>query len=176
MGRGIALLFHVHCTRRGWGFSVTPWPLSTPGKDQIPIVQETGWAPGPVWRGAEKLASTRIRSPDRPSRSQSLYRLSYPAHDLYENTTKLQINISTSLECTESTDVWKLYLICVLQPLHSCYSTWEETQIFCPQQVTLFKSIYEGANALVVFHSSPPCLWRDVKLSDEVKFTFYHMH
>jgi hypothetical protein len=28
----------------------------------------------------ENLASTGIRSPDRPARSQSLYRLSYPAH------------------------------------------------------------------------------------------------
>ena len=27
-----------------------------------------------------KFASTGIRSPDRPARSQSLYRLSYPAH------------------------------------------------------------------------------------------------
>jgi hypothetical protein len=40
-----------------------------------------GWeGPGPVWTGAENLASTRIRSPDRPARSQSLYRLSYAAH------------------------------------------------------------------------------------------------
>ena len=37
-------------------------------------------APGPVWTGAENLASTGIRSPDRPARSQSLYRLSYTAH------------------------------------------------------------------------------------------------
>jgi hypothetical protein len=37
-------------------------------------------APGPVWTGAENLAPTGIRSPDRPARSQSLYRLSYPAH------------------------------------------------------------------------------------------------
>jgi len=37
-----------------------------------------GWAgPGPVWTGAENLASTGIRSPDRPARSESLYRLSY---------------------------------------------------------------------------------------------------
>jgi hypothetical protein len=28
----------------------------------------------------ENLAPTGIRSPDRPARSQSLYRLSYPAH------------------------------------------------------------------------------------------------
>jgi hypothetical protein len=51
-----------------------------PGKDPVPIVQEAGWAPGPVWTYAENLAPTRIRSPDRPDHSQSLYRLSYPAH------------------------------------------------------------------------------------------------
>jgi hypothetical protein len=28
--------------------SVTPQPLFTPGKDTVPIVQEAGWAPGPV--------------------------------------------------------------------------------------------------------------------------------
>ena len=50
-----------------------------PGKDPVPIVQETGWAPGPVWTGAENLAPTGIRSPNRPARGQSLYRLSYPA-------------------------------------------------------------------------------------------------
>jgi len=51
-----------------------------PGKNPVPIVQEGGWAPGPVWTGAENLAATGIRSPDFPARSQSLYRLSYPAH------------------------------------------------------------------------------------------------
>jgi hypothetical protein len=34
-----------------------PWPLSTPGKDPVTIVQEAGWAPGPVWTGAENLAT-----------------------------------------------------------------------------------------------------------------------
>jgi len=53
-----------------------------PGKDPVPIVQKAGWAPGPVWTGAENLDPTGIRSPDRPARSQSLYRLSYPAHAL----------------------------------------------------------------------------------------------
>ena len=79
--RGIALLFLYHCTRREWGVSVTPRPLFTPGKDPVPIVQEAGWVPGPVWTGAENLAPTRIRSPDHPARSQSLYRLRYPAHN-----------------------------------------------------------------------------------------------
>ena len=59
---------------------VTPRSLLTPGKDPVSIVQEVGWAPGPVWTGAENLAPTEIRSPDRPARSQLLYRLRYPTH------------------------------------------------------------------------------------------------
>jgi hypothetical protein len=78
--RGIALLFLDHGTRRGWRVSVTPRPHFTPGKDPVPIVQEAGWAPGPVWTGAENFVPTGIRSPDLPARSQSLYRLSYRAH------------------------------------------------------------------------------------------------
>ena len=78
--KGIALLFLYHDTRKGWGVIATPRPLFTPGKGSVPIVQEAGWAPGPIWTGAENLAPTGIRSPDRPSRSQSLYRLRYPAH------------------------------------------------------------------------------------------------
>jgi len=77
--RDIAILFLDHGTRRGEGSESRPG-LSTPGKDPVPIVREAGWAPGPVWKGAENLASTGFRTPDRPARSQSLYRLSYPAH------------------------------------------------------------------------------------------------
>jgi len=73
---GITLLFFVHGTRR---VSVTPRSLFTAGKDPIPIVQGAGWPPGPVLTDAENLATTGIRSPDRPARSQSLYRLRYPA-------------------------------------------------------------------------------------------------
>ena len=76
--RGIALLFLDHGTIRGRGVSFTPRPLFNPGKDPVPIVQEAGWALGPIWTGAENLALTGIRSPDRPARSQLLYRLSYP--------------------------------------------------------------------------------------------------
>jgi hypothetical protein len=67
-------------TRRALGVSVTPRPLFTPGKDKVHTVQEAGWAPWPVWTGAENLHPTGIRSPDLPARSQSLYRLSYRAH------------------------------------------------------------------------------------------------
>ena len=64
-----------------WGeWSATRPGLFTTRKDPVFIAQEAGWAPRPVWTGAENLAPTGIRSPDRPVRSQSLYRLSYPAH------------------------------------------------------------------------------------------------
>jgi len=65
--RGIALLFLDQGTRRGWGVSVMPWPLFTPGKDPPPIVQETGWAPRPVWTSAVNLAPTRIWWRARPA-------------------------------------------------------------------------------------------------------------
>jgi len=67
--RGIGLLFLELGTRRGWEVSVTPRPLLTPGKDPVPIVQGAGWAPEPVWTGAENLANIGIRFPDRPARS-----------------------------------------------------------------------------------------------------------
>ena len=81
VGRDIALLFHDRGTRRGWVVSSTPRPHFTPGKNTVPILQEAGWAPGPVWTGG-KSRRHRDSIPDRPARSQSLYRLSYRAHCL----------------------------------------------------------------------------------------------
>jgi hypothetical protein len=49
-----------------------------PERDPMTVVQGTGRAPGPVWMGAENLVLTGIRYPDRPTRRESLYRLSYP--------------------------------------------------------------------------------------------------
>ena len=77
--RGIALLFHDHGTRRGWGVSVTSRPLFTSGKDPVPIVREAEWAPGPVWTSAENLTPTGIRSPDRTARPTTL-----PGHQPFE--------------------------------------------------------------------------------------------
>jgi hypothetical protein len=61
VGRVIALLFHDRGTRRGLVVSSTPRPHFTPRKDPVPILQEAGWAPGPVWTGGESVP-TRIRS------------------------------------------------------------------------------------------------------------------
>ena len=49
-----------------------------PGKIRYPL-QEVGWAPGPVWTG-RKSVPTGIRSRTFQTVSQSLCRLSYPAH------------------------------------------------------------------------------------------------
>jgi len=46
--------------------------VSTTEKDPVPILQEAGWAPEPVWTGG-KSRSHRDSIPDRPARSQSLY-------------------------------------------------------------------------------------------------------
>jgi hypothetical protein len=45
--------------------SSTPGLHFTPGKDPVPIVQEAGWAPGPVGNDGKILPPTGIRSRDR---------------------------------------------------------------------------------------------------------------
>ena len=62
----------------GWVVNATSRPLYPWERDPVPIVPVAGLDPGPVWTGAENLAPTGIRSPDRPAHSESPYRLSYP--------------------------------------------------------------------------------------------------
>jgi hypothetical protein len=47
----------------GGGWSTPHSGRFIPGKDPVPIVEEAGWAPGPVWTGAENLASHRDSIP-----------------------------------------------------------------------------------------------------------------
>ena len=37
--------------RRAWVVDATPWQLYPRERDPVPIVQEAGWAPVPVWTG-----------------------------------------------------------------------------------------------------------------------------
>jgi hypothetical protein len=87
---GIAPLIHDLSIRKGWVVSTTPRPRFTPGeRPPVPIVQEAGWAPEPVWtqRIEEKslsLPGIELRSPGRPARSQTLYYWrSYPVHNTH---------------------------------------------------------------------------------------------
>jgi hypothetical protein len=67
MGRDVAQPSHDHCTGRGWVVSSKPRPYFTPGKEPVPIVQEAGWAPGPVWTGAGKSRPHRDSIPGTSS-------------------------------------------------------------------------------------------------------------
>jgi hypothetical protein len=72
--RGIVLPFHDHGTRRGEGSA------SRPGRS-LPSGKIGGWE-GPR-DGLDRFGKTApggIQSPERSARSQSLYRMSYPAH------------------------------------------------------------------------------------------------
>ena len=61
VGKDIDLLFHDLGTRWRWVGQPHAPAASTPGKDPVPIVQEAGWAPGPVWTGG-KTVPNGIRS------------------------------------------------------------------------------------------------------------------
>jgi hypothetical protein len=65
--KGIALLIRDLRTRRGGWLAPRPGRF-TPWKDAVPIVQEAGWALGPVWTCAGNLASTGIGSSDCPAK------------------------------------------------------------------------------------------------------------
>ena len=68
--------------------SSTPRPHFTPAKYPVPVLQEAGWAPGPVWTGG-KFRPHRDWIPDRPARNQSLYRLNYPAQKYFSSLKKI---------------------------------------------------------------------------------------
>jgi len=50
------------------------------------------WVPGPDWKDG-KSRPHRDSIPDRPASTQSLYRLSYPAHTLYSTKTILTSHV-----------------------------------------------------------------------------------
>ena len=65
---GIALLF-LGSRHLRWGGGPVPRPGRLyPWKDAVSILQEAGWAPGPVWMGG-KSRPHRDSVPDRPVRS-----------------------------------------------------------------------------------------------------------
>ena len=79
MGRGIALLLHDSGTRRGEWSAARPGRTLSPRKTRYPLYRRLG---GPQGRSARAENLNSI--PDRPALSQSLYRLSYPAHTYFE--------------------------------------------------------------------------------------------
>jgi hypothetical protein len=60
----------------GWWSALYPGRFF-PGNEPVHIIMEAGRTPGPVWISAENLLPTGIRFPNRPARTDSLYRMSY---------------------------------------------------------------------------------------------------
>jgi len=78
--RGIALLILDHGTRRGQGSASRHGRSLPPGKNRYPLYRRLCGPQGRSGQVGKISPPTGIRSQDRPARSQSLYRLSYPAH------------------------------------------------------------------------------------------------
>ena len=83
--RGIAVHFHDHGTRRGKGSTSRPGRSLPPGKSRYPLYRRLAGPQGRSGQVRKISPPTGVRSPDRPARSQSLYRLRYPAHTVFED-------------------------------------------------------------------------------------------
>jgi hypothetical protein len=82
--RGIVLLYFLTSALEGVrGQCHGPAAPYSPGKTRYPLYRRLVGPSGPVWTGAENLAPTGIRSPDRPARSKSLV--------IEEDETKIQM-------------------------------------------------------------------------------------
>ena len=78
--RGIALLFLDHGTSRGEGSASRPGRSLPQGNTRYPLYRRLGGPQG-LSEQVQKISPlTGIWSPERPVRSQSRYRLSYPDH------------------------------------------------------------------------------------------------
>ena len=112
--RGIALLFLNHGTRRGWGVNITPRPLFTPGKDPVPILQEAGWAPEPVWTG-RKFHPHRDSIPDCLARSSVAISTELPGSQFVTRTVR---NYNKCSDCISrrSVPIYSTIQPCVSPP------------------------------------------------------------
>jgi len=74
-GTGIALTILEPGAGRRWMFSGRHRPIYPRKRYPVHIAQKAGWTSGPILMDPKTLATTGVRTPDRPFRSSSLYRL-----------------------------------------------------------------------------------------------------
>ena len=79
-------------------------------KTRYPLYRRLGGTLGPVWTGVENLASTGIRSPDRPARSESLYGVSYHgSHNNNNNNTSNNNDINNEGDTSNNRSDWDYF-------------------------------------------------------------------
>ena len=95
------------------------------GKDPAPILQEAGWAPGPVWTGG-KSRPHRDSIPDRPVRSSITIPTELPGPQISfvkprKTPHRLHINIQELLvQVTKHYEHHLQFLDCKLSPCSLC--------------------------------------------------------
>ena len=134
--RGIALLFLDHGTRRGWGVSVTPRPLFTPGKTRYPLYTRMG---GPQDRSGQvrKISPPPGFDPQivQPVASRYTDWVSRPTRDHYFQTIRC-MNISpvrnNSGNCTS--------YICASLIIFSLWISWDFPPLEASSRSAVFLS------------------------------------
>ena len=162
--RGIDLLFHDRGTRRKWVVSSALRPHFIPRKDPEPILQEAGWAPGPIWTGG-KSRPHRDSIPDLPARSQSLYRLTYPAHS---NNNRQCINNGRPMFAMLS-DGQLLWLCDHVSIPHSLSADSKSKLPWVRQECKNGVSIWSwfATHTVGLVQSAGQCLWHNVELCNK---------
>jgi hypothetical protein len=108
-----------------WVVNVTSCPLYPREWDPVTVVEEAVWAPGPVWMGAEHLAPTEIRSPERLARSESLYRLRYADPQCVNRTIEIYAPLQLSrVVCVEGKSLTS-YIHCNVKLPHYMRKVWK---------------------------------------------------
>ena len=95
---------------RGEGSASRPGRSLPPGKTRYPLYRRLGGPQGPSGQVRKISPPTGIQPPDRPARSQSLYRLSYPAH---AGTSDIRLNSRREFEGYSKKEFWTLPFISV---------------------------------------------------------------
>ena len=121
VGRGVALLSHDRGSRRGWVVSSTLRPHFTPRKASVPILQEAGWVPGPVWKGGNSRPH-RDSIPDRPACSSVAIPTELPGpHDnnlrIFKYSTFGTLCLASSRGKRGKIDAKRGFVLSSLQPL-----------------------------------------------------------
>ena len=110
----ISSTLSVNSALDGGGWS-TPCPgRFNPGKTRYPLYKRLDWSQGRSGQAGKKShPPTRIRSPDRPARSQSVYRLNYPDPHYHATTAPKSLYMLSTLRVRCKTC---MFMWCQFQP------------------------------------------------------------